>query len=98
MNGISAFNKKDSLAPSLHDYLHHTLKIDMLYQVKPGDSLGKLILSYYEVGFANGSRSKFRERWVWTDENKRSFEWYTDSFINGEYMEGEIVVRLHKQD
>lgn len=54
------------------------------------------IIRVYEVGFTNGTTMKFREKWVWVDDQKQAFDWYTEAYQNGEYKTGDIVVRNTK--
>ena len=41
-------------------------------------------------------KRKFKEYWKWTDDKKQRFEWYTYSYINGEYHKGDVVVTWEK--
>ena len=54
------------------------------------------IVRHYEASFDKKHLNKFRERWEWEDDSKTSFLWYTDTFRNGTYEQGDIVVRYVK--
>ena len=54
------------------------------------------IIRHYEVGFSNGTSTKFKEQWIWRDKSKKSFEWHTAMYKDGVFQEGDIIVNYNK--
>ena len=50
----------------------------------------------YTASFDNGSSAKFREKWIWQNENKTHFKWYTERFENDKFIDTGIVVDYYK--
>jgi len=54
------------------------------------------VVRQYELSFADGQKGTFRELWRWIAGERDAFAWHTETYREGAFVPGDIVVEWRK--
>jgi hypothetical protein len=77
--------------------VEYNVEQDLLFRGHHGVLDNGDIERIYRVVYRDGSTARYRELWHWRDMDRSSFDWITFQDVDGNWVEGEIIVRWVRQ-